>query len=142
MDKPTPPLAAEIEMVKQAYASLNRNDVAAFVKDFHPDIERSEHFDFPGGGVYHGIEAVKAHVEHHRGNWAEGSCEPQRFIVAGDKIVVLVQVHVRLKHEAQWRDGRVADGFAFREGKAVQFRTFGSEQQALQWAGIEATDAK
>ncbi len=135
------PLAAETQAVAQAYAALNRNDVAAFVKDFDPQIERVEPADFPGQGTYLGLEAVKAHVSHHRGNWAEGSCAPQRFIAAGDKVVALVDVHVRLKHETEWRQGRVADVFTFRNGKVVQFRTFFDEQQALQWAGVDASEA-
>lgn len=139
MGKRTPALAAETEMVREAYAALNRNDVAGFVKDFDPEIERVEPADFPGGGIYHGIEAVKAHVAHHRGNWAEGSCEPQRFIVAGDKIVVFVHVRVRLKNESEWREGAVGDVFTFRNGKVIQFRTFFNEQQALEWAGVKAS---
>jgi uncharacterized protein len=141
MGKRTPSLALETEAVKQAYAALNRNDVPGFVKDFDPQIERIEPADFPGGGTYHGIAAVKAHVSHHRGTWAEGSCEPQRFIVAGDKVIVFIDVRVRLKHETEWRQGRVTDVFTFRNGKAIQFRTFADERQALEWAGVEAPDA-
>lgn len=136
-----PSLTAETEMLRQAYAALNRNDVAGFVKDFDPQIERIEPADSPGGGTYHGLEAVKAHVAHHRGNWAEGACEPQRFLVAGDKVIVFADVRVRLKHETEWREGRTADVFTFRNGKAIQFRTFFDEQQALEWAGVKVSDA-
>jgi ketosteroid isomerase-like protein len=135
MDKPA---TAKTEVLRQAYAALNRNDVEGFVKDFDTQIERIEPADFPGGGIYHGLEAVKAHVKFHRGNWAEGACEPQRFIVAGDKVIVIVHVRVRLKSETEWREGRVADGFTFRNGKVVMFRTFFEERQALEWAGITA----
>ncbi|HEV8593429.1 MAG TPA: nuclear transport factor 2 family protein, partial [Pyrinomonadaceae bacterium] len=96
---------------------------------------------FPGGGTYHGIEAVKAHMSAGRSTWAEGSCEPERFIVAGDKIVVLIHVRVRLKDHTEWIDSRIADVYTFRNGKAIQFRTFAEEQQALEWAGVEDPDA-
>ena len=36
---------------------------------------------------------------------AEGSCELERFIVAGDKIVVFVHARVRLKDHTEWTDG-------------------------------------
>lgn len=137
----TPSLTAETEMLRQAYAALNRNDVAGFVKDFDLQIERIEPADSPGGGTYRGLEAVEAHVAHHRGNWAEGACEPQRFLVAGDKVIVFADVRVRLKHETEWREGRTADVFTFRNGKAIQFRTFFDEQQALEWAGVKVSDA-
>ncbi|MDA1043911.1 MAG: hypothetical protein O3C57_01670 [Verrucomicrobia bacterium] len=53
---------------------------------------------------------------------------------------MLIDVRVRLKHETAWREGRIADVYTFRDGKAVQFRTFGDERQALEWAGVKAAD--
>jgi len=38
MSQTTPPLAAEIEALRQAYAALNRNDIPAFVTLFDPQI--------------------------------------------------------------------------------------------------------
>ena len=141
MSKLTPPLAAETEALREAYAALNRNDIPAMVKAFDPQIERTEPAEFPQGGTYHGLEAVKAHISKGRGTWAEGSCEPERFIVAGDRIIVLIHVRVRRKHETEWREGRIADVYTFRNGKAIQFRTFADERQALEWAGAKASDA-
>lgn len=141
MDESIQPLAAEAEAIKEAYAALNRNDIPGFAQIFDPQIERIEPTDFPSGGTYHGLEAVKAHVAHGRGSWAEGSCEPERFIVSGDKIVVLIHVRVRLKDNTDWIDGHIGDVYTFRNGKAIQFRTFADEQEALEWAGVEASDA-
>jgi uncharacterized protein len=137
MDKWTPSLADETKALKEAYAALNRNDIPAFVEILDPQIERIEPDDFPGGGTYHGLAAVTAHLSKGRGSWAEGSCEPERFMVAGDRIIVFIYVRVRLKHETEWREGRIADVYTFRNGKAVQFRTFADERQALEWAGVE-----
>ena len=141
MGELTPSLAAETEALREAYAALNRNDIPGFVKVFDPQLERIEPADFPQGGTYHGIAAVTAHVSKGRGTWAEGGCEPQRFIVAGDRIIVLIHVRVRLKNETEWREGRIADAYTFRSGKAIQFRTFADSRQALEWAGVEAPDA-
>ncbi len=141
MGKLTPSLAAETEALKEAYAALNRNDIPAMVQAFDPQIERIEPADFPAGGTYHGLAAVQAHVSRARETWAEGSCEPERFIVAGDKIIVFVYVRVRLKQETEWREGSLADVFTFRNGKVIQMRTFADRQQALEWAGVKASDA-
>ena len=131
-------LSSEVEALKAAYAALNRNDVAGFVACFDPEVERIEPPEFPLGGIYRGLAAVTAHVAQGRGSWAEGSCEPERFVTAGDRVVVIIHVRVRLKTETEWREGRIADGFTFRAGKAVLFRTFAEERQALAWAGIAA----
>lgn len=141
MGKPSPSLAAETEALREAYAALNRNDIPAFVEIFDPQIERIEPADFPGDGTYHGLAAVTAHLSKARATWAEGSCDPQRFMVVGDRIIVFIYVRVRLKHETEWREGRIADVYTFRNGKAIQFRTFAEERQALEWAGVKGLDA-
>jgi len=137
MDDPTQVLAAETEAISEAYAALNRNDIEGFVKNFDPQIERIEFEGSPTAGTYHGLEAVKEHVTKGRSTWAEGGCEPERFIVAGDKVVVLTHVRVRLKGHTDWLEGRTGDVFTFRNGKVVQFRTFAEGQQALEWARAE-----
>jgi len=118
MGKLTLPLAAEAEALRGAYAALNGNDIPASVKAFDPQIEWTEPAEYPGGGTYHGHAAVKAHLSQSRGSWAEGSCEPERFIVADDKIIVFVYVRVRLKHNMEWHEWRLADVYTFRNGKA------------------------
>lgn len=133
--------AAEIEAIRGAYAALNRGDIAGFMAIFSPDVERIEPADFPQGGTYRGVEAVTEHVRKGRGTWAEGSCEPERFFIAGDVIVARIQVRVRLKHETEWRTGQVADAFRFRGGKSTLFRTFAHEREALEWAGIAANES-
>jgi uncharacterized protein len=141
MGKLTPSLAAETEALREAYAALNRNDIPAMVNAFDPQIEWTEPAEYPGGGTYRGHAGVEAHLSQARETWAEGSCEPERFIVAGDKIVVFVYVRVRLKHETEWREGRLADVYTFCNGKAIQMRSFADRRQALEWAGVNASDA-
>ena len=130
MSKLASSLAAEAEAVREAYGALNCNDIAGFVAIFDPQIERIEPPEFPGEGTYRGLAAVTAHIAKARGTWAEGSCEPDRFIVAGDRVIAFINVRVRLKDETEWREGRIADVFTFRNGKAIQFRTFTDERAA------------
>ena len=128
----------EIEAVKSAYAALNRGDIDGFVKDFDPQIERIEFEGSPSARTYHGIKAVKFHVAQGRSTWAEGACEPERFITSGDKVIVFCHVRVRLKDQTDWLEGRTADVYTFRDGKAIQFRTFADEQEARAWAGVNS----
>lgn len=124
-------LEAVTEALRRAYAALNEGDIAGFVEVFDPDVERIE--DLPLGGRFRGLEAVRAHIAEARASWEEGRCEPERFTVTGDKAIVVLNVRVRLKHEADWREGRIADVFAFRKGRVILFRTFTSEEEALDW---------
>ena len=134
----TRPLAAETEALREAYAALNRNDIPAMVRAFDPQIEWTEPADYPTGGTYHGLAAVTSHLSESRATWAEGSCEPEEFIVAGDKVVVFVHVRARLKQETEWREARLADVYTFRNGKATQLRAFADRRKALEWARADA----
>jgi ketosteroid isomerase-like protein len=130
-------MEVETEALRKAYAALNGNDITGFTAILDPEIERIEPAGFPTSGTYHGIESVKAQISQGRSTWAEGVCEPESFIVAGDKIVVVANIHVRLKGHTDWIDGRIGDVFTFRNGKAIQFRTFAEPEEAFEWAGVD-----
>ena len=76
--KLTPSLVVETEALREAYAAFNRNDIPATVKALDPQIEWTEPAEFPGGGTYHGHAGVQAYLSQSRGNWTEGSSEPER----------------------------------------------------------------
>jgi ketosteroid isomerase-like protein len=126
-----------IEALEQFFAAINRNDMQAITKDFDPAIVRIEPEGFPTAGTYRGIAEVHEHVRKGRGSWAEGTCEPEKFLVNGNKVVVYLHARVRLKDSTEWIDGRFADGFVFRNGKVIQYLSFGDRAEALTWAGIK-----
>lgn len=130
-------MKTETEALKQFFAAINRNDLKAVIKDFDPEIVRVEPEGFPTAGAYRGIAEVQEHVRKGRGTWAEGTCEPEKFLVNGDKVVVYLHARVRLKDSTDWVDGRFADGFVFRNGRIVQYLSFGERAEALKWAGIK-----
>ena len=125
-----------IEVLKQFFAAINRNDMAAIANDFDPHILRIEPEGFPTAGTYRGIREVQEHVKKGRGTWAEGTCEPERYLVNGDKVVVYLHAWVRLKDSTEWTGGRFADGFRFHDGRIIEYFSFGERAQALEWAGI------
>ena len=129
-------MSTEVESLKQFFAAVNRNDMEALTRDFDPEIVRIEPEGFPTAGTYRGIVEVREHVRKGRGTWAEGTCEPERFLVNGDRVVVYLYAWVRLKGATDWTGGRFADGFVFRHGKITEYRTFSERADALKWAGI------
>lgn len=130
-------MSTEIEALEQFFAAINRNDMEAVTRDFDPQIVRIEPEGFPTAGTYRGIAAVREHVTKGRGTWAEGTCQPEKFLMNGDKVVVYLHARVRLKDSTEWVGGRFADGFVFRNAKITQYLTFGERVDALRWAGIE-----
>ena len=111
--------------------------IKALTKDFDPEIVRIEPEGFPTAGTYRGIAEVQEHVTKGRGTWAEGTCEPEEFFMNGDRVVVYLYAWVRVHDSTKWVGGRFADGFEFRNGKIVQYLSFGERAEALRWAGIQ-----
>jgi len=130
-------MSAETEALEQFFAAINRNDMQAMTRDFDPQIVRVEPEGYSTSGTYRGIAEVQEHVTKGRGTWAEGTCDPEKFLVNGDKVVAYLHARVRLKDTTDWIDGRFADGFQFRNGKITQYLTFWERVDALKWAGIE-----
>jgi ketosteroid isomerase-like protein len=130
----------DIEVLKQFFAAINRNDMHAIPTYCDPQIVRIEPEGFPTAGTYRGIAEVQAHMTKGRGTWAEGTCQPEKFLPHGDKVVVYLHVRVRLKDSTDWVEGRFADGFVFRDGKITHHRSFGERLDALTWARIEAQE--
>ena len=141
MDISTPGREAETTILRELYAAINRNDVPAVLALLDPETEWTEPADYPEGGTTRGIAAVEALLKRARATWAEGGCEPERFMFASDKVIVTVHVRVRLKDQAEWIDGRLADVFTFRNGKILLKRTFDEPHQGLEWAGVATRDA-
>ena len=126
-----------IAVLRGAYDAFNRGDLAAAVEPLDPDIEWTEPAEFPGGGTYHGREEAKRYLTQSRAAWAEGRSEPERFITAGNRVVVFVHARFRLQNSTEWHDVKLADVYTFRNGRPVQMRAFADRDEALRWVGVE-----
>lgn len=128
------------QALERFYAAIDRQDLQALCQDFDPGIVRVEPEGFPTAGTYHGIAAVQANVAHGRGTWAEGHCLPESYFENGERVVAYLHVRVRLKGATEWIDARFADGFVFRDGRIVEYRTFTTRAEAMGWAGLRAPE--
>lgn len=123
----------EINLTQKFYAALNTGNIEAVVELLDPQIVRIE-FET---NTYRGLEELRDHIQTGRAAWAEGRCEPEQFLTNQEKVVVFVDVKVRLKNKTEWSEGKVADSFAFKDGKITEFHSFFDKQKALNWAGIK-----
>lgn len=126
-----------VALLRHAYAAFNRGDIDAAVAKLDPDINWQEPAEFPGGGAYHGRAAVAGYLANSRASWAEGASTPKKFIVHGDRVVVFVHAHFRVKGAATWNDVRLADVYTFHDGVPVAMRAFADRDMAVRWAEAE-----
>lgn len=135
----SPELTQAISALRGAYAAFNRGDIEAAVAPLDSQIEWTEPAEFPGGGTYHGRDAVKQYLTQSRAGADEVISEREQFIVAGDRIVVFVYARVLPKGGGDWQVIRLADVYTLRDGKIVAMRAFANREDALRWAEKESS---
>lgn len=134
----SPDMEHVVPALRGAYAAFNRGDMTAAVEPLDAQIEWTEPAEFPRGGTYHGRDGVKQYLAQSRAAWAEVNSEPERFIIAGNRIVVFVHARVRPKGGNNWQDVSLADVYTVRNRRVVEMQAFAYRQEALRWVGAEA----
>ena len=102
-----------------------------------PDVEVHDH-DIPDADTYRGHSGYLKWLEDWGAAWSEVSLEPERWIDAGGKIVLVLRLTAKGRGsgvEVTRRDGMV---WTFRDGKTIRVDYFNNEAQALEFAGLPA----
>ena len=81
---------------------------------------------------------MKQYLTRSRAAGAEVNSQPERFIIAGNRIVVFVHARVRPKGSNHWQDVSLVDVYTVRNGRVVEMQAFADRQEALGWAGAGA----
>src|SRR5215207_2311318 len=101
----------------------------------HEDVEVHDH-DIPDAGVYRGFDGLLRWLADWSGAWGDFTMTPERWIDAGDKVVLILLMTATGKGsgvEVTRRDGMV---WTMRDGKAVRLDYYNTESQALEAAGV------
>ena len=134
----SPDMEHVVAALRGAYAAFNRGDMIAAVERLDVQIEWTEPAEFLGGGRYHGRDGGKQYLTQSRAAWAEVNSEPERFIIAGNRIVVFVHSRIRPKGSSNWQDVSLADVYTVRNDRVVEMQAFADRREALRWVGAEA----
>lgn len=115
--------------IRRAYEQFNDRGLAATPDFWHPDIVYHEAPDFPGGGTYRGIEAVRRRFEEYLEVLGSARAEGGRVEIRGDRAAWTVRFHghtaAGLPHDHTWgylgrfEDGLVIECRAFYEPDAA-----------------------
>ncbi len=126
-----------VEVVKRVIDAYNRRDLAGLEAFNHPDVE----FDWSASrgfvaGVYRGFDEFQRFWKSYFDAFAEIAAEPERFIDAGESVVVPNVVHIR------GRDGievsaRSAIVFTFRSHRIRRMCLYQETDEALKAVGLE-----
>jgi ketosteroid isomerase-like protein len=99
------------------------------------DVEVHDH-DIMDGEDYRGHDGVKRWLSDWATAWAEFAMEPEEFIDAGDRVVIVVRMTATGRSSGVSIDRRDAMVQQWRDGKIVRFDYYNDRDTALKAAGV------
>jgi ketosteroid isomerase-like protein len=125
-----------IELARRAYEAFSRGDLQAALDFIDADVEIHEGQDLPDGGVYRRHQGFLANVSAWSEVFAELRFEPEDFVDAGDRLLVLVRVSGRGKASGAEFEQRQAHVWTVRDGKGVRLEFFSDRAEAERAVGL------
>jgi ketosteroid isomerase-like protein len=129
---------ANVERLMEFYGAFNSGDgLEAFVEFADPGFVYHTRSEFPDGGSYDADGALGRLAEL-RQTLAGIRWEPQEFIEAGDRTVVIVRQTARGRASGAPVDHTIAHVWTARadDGKATELAVFSDRAAALEAAGL------
>ena len=130
---------AQIEALKRIYAAVQAKDTDELSRSVAHDIEWVLPESVPWGGTHHGnlgVESVaELFQEHVEGYWAD----PEDFIEAGDRVVVLGRISGRGRRSGRDFDLPFAHVWSFADGVPSRFHAYFDATPIL--AALDASEA-
>src|SRR6266702_1645633 len=109
------------EVIRRMYRAWNGGDMDALARVFHAEVEvRPALSTFLASSVYRGHDGVAAWYAETYEPWAEMTAEPQRFVDAGERTVVVVGLHARVSGGAVDLEGEIAHVVTIRDGRIIK----------------------
>jgi ketosteroid isomerase-like protein len=128
-----------VEIITRMYRAWNSGDMDALVDAFDVEVEvRPALSTFLASSVYRGRDGVAAWYAETFEPWAEMRAEPQRFVDAGERTVVVVGLHARVPGGEVDLDAEIAHVVTIRDGRIVKLDGYDAPEAALRALGLEA----
>ena len=125
-----------MEVVRRIYASWAPGSSPAQSNLLHTDIEWVNPSDALEGGTRTGIEAFTSITEELDDTIGEFRMDVERFIDAGDRVVVIATMRGQGSASGIDVERRHGSVWTIRDGKAVRFQWFHKPDEALEAAGL------
>jgi uncharacterized protein len=125
-----------LEMMREGYRALARDDVDAVLDLLHPEIEIHDRPEAPDARSYHGHEGVLTALSLNFDAFDDMRFEPEEFIGTGDEVVVILRLTGHGKVSGVPVEDRIAHHWSIRDGKAVRLQVFSDPSEAREAAGL------
>jgi ketosteroid isomerase-like protein len=125
-----------VAAAKRIYEARNRGDLDGVLAECDPDVEWRPHLANLSGKAIRGHDEVRAYLESLREDWESFRHEPERFMDAGEKVVVLTHAYARGRGSGVRVDAPVAHVLTFEGGRCSEFVSYYDREKALRVAGL------
>jgi ketosteroid isomerase-like protein len=127
-----------IAIVRRCFEGWNRQDTSVVEALSHPDVEIDLSARSLNPDVYRGHSGVERLISEVLEIWEEFAFEPEEFVDAGDRVVVIVRARGRGKGSGATADQRIGQVWTLRDGKVAHFRLYVDPNEALSAVGLPA----
>jgi uncharacterized protein len=119
-------VGSNVPRVEHSYDAFARDDMDGVLAHMHPDIEWHQAQGLAHGGLYRGLDEVRANVFDplDRDWWEEFVVTPEEFIDAGGDVVVLGRYRGVARATGKKLDVPFVHVWTFEDERAVRFRQF------------------
>jgi ketosteroid isomerase-like protein len=124
-----------VEELERVYEAFNAGDVEPLLAFLDAEFVLSSRDELPGGGLF-GLEAAVKRLRALREVFDEIRCEPQEFIEAGDRILVVVRQIARGRASGAKVEESMAHVWLIQNERAKELRVYSQRNQALQAVGL------
>jgi len=129
--------SANIEVIERMYDAWNSGDVPALLDVCDAEVEvRPALGPMLSATVYYGHEGVAAWYTETYEPWAELRAEPQRYVDAGERTVVVVELHARVAGGQVDVDAEIAHVVTVRGGRIARLEGYEDPDAALHAVGM------
>src|SRR5437763_5390524 len=115
-----------VDVIRELFSALDRNDLAAALDAFHPDVEWS-----PTEGSYQGIAGVGEAFIEWLEPWDEHRIEPEEFVADADQVLVTIHITARGEHSGMEIDQRFFQLYTVRDEKIRRMVEYVDREQAV-----------
>jgi ketosteroid isomerase-like protein len=130
--------SSNVELITRMYREWNRGDVKALLDVFDVEVEvRPALSTFLESMVYRGHDGVRTWYAETNRPWAELQADPERFIDAGERTVVLVALHARVPGGQVDVASEIAHVVTVREGRIMRLDGYEEPDAALAAVGLK-----
>ncbi len=126
-----------VEIVRAAFDAWSRGDIDSILQLVDPEIVVMQPPEVPDAMTRHGRAGVMDAIGAWPGQWDDYRIEIVQIVEAGDHVAVRAHQRGRGKGSGVEVEGETWFVFGFRNGKVMEWRMFGNEQEARAAAGIK-----